>query len=141
MSACLSPTLPPLPPPSEPEMHYEAAGELRLQGSVTAHRSVTVIAINNHSGAVGGRVVRDGKYSFLIEAEPGDEIELWYEFGAKVSDSLFLEAPPLDSLPDAGASGTDGGDLPTDSKPTGASHGSSTDAGASMTDAAPVEGG
>jgi hypothetical protein len=88
-------------------MHYEAAGELRLQGVVSAKdRRVTVLAVNNRSGAVGGRVIRDGKYSFLIEAEPGDEIELWYEVGLDVSDSLFLEAPPLEptDLPDAGPS-------------------------------------
>lgn len=77
-------------------MRYEAAGELRLQGMISAERSVTVFAVNNHSGAVGGRVVRDGAYSFRLEAEPGDEIELWYQAGAKVSESLFLEAPPHD---------------------------------------------
>jgi len=62
-----------------------------------------VFAVNNHSGAIGGRVVRNGKYSFVLEAQPGDEIELWYEVGVDVSESLFLEAPSLPEYSDAGS--------------------------------------
>ena len=113
VAACLSPTLPPLPPPSEPQMSYDAPGQLRLQGVVAAERTISVIAVNNRSGAIGGRVVRDGRYSFPLEAEPGDEIELWYEKGADVSESLFLEAPEYPSVDvvDAGAdAGAEAGD-------------------------------
>ena len=75
--------------------------------------TISVIAVNNRSGAIGGRVVRDGRYSFPLEAEPGDEIELWYEKGADVSESLFLEAPEYPSVDvvDAGAdAGAEAGD-------------------------------
>jgi hypothetical protein len=101
-------------------MQFETAGKLRLQGVVTSTRTLSVIAVNNHSGSIGGRVVRDGKYSFLLEAEPGDEIELWYELGADVSDSLFLEAPPYasDSAADAGAdAGSNSSSDPGDAAP------------------------
>lgn len=106
VAGCLSPTLPPLPPPAEPEMHYVAPGQLSLKGTVSVNRdtvvSTTVTALNGHTGALAGHVVYDGHYEFVLGAEPGDEIELWFEQGADESESLFLTAPDYE-WGDAGA--------------------------------------
>lgn len=104
-------------------MSWVAPGQLRIQGTVSQSRAVNVFAVNNHSGAIGGRVVRNKKYSFVLEAQPGDEIELWYEVGVDVSESLFLEAPPLPDEPDAASvAQPDAGPIPDS--------GLATDAGA-----------
>jgi hypothetical protein len=92
-AACLSPTLPPLPPPSEPDMSYVADGRLRLSGSVPVDRSARVIAVNNRNSQLSGEITDTGRYDFTLPAEPGDDIEFWYEVGAKVSDSVFVKAP------------------------------------------------
>jgi hypothetical protein len=104
-SACLSPTLPPLPPPVEPSLSYVSEGQLQLSGYVSTERSARVIAVNANNDHVAGAIVRDGDYRFVIAAQPGDNIELWYEVGVEVSDSVFLTAPPYeaDSTPDAGS--------------------------------------
>lgn len=114
VAGCLSPTLPPLPPPAEPEMQYVAPGQLSLKGVVSVRRntvvSTTVVALNGHTGELAGRVVYDGHYQFVIGAEPGDEIELWFEQGAEQSESLFLTAPDYAWEGDGGAdAGTDAG--------------------------------
>lgn len=125
--ACLSPTLPPLPPPGAPELSYVAPGQLQLSGMVSSRRSTRVIAVNINNDQVAGEIVRDGTYRFVLGAEPGHRIELWYEVGADVSDSLFLTAPDYDGVTDAGASITE----------VSASDAGATDAAAS---AAPVPG-
>ncbi len=134
VSACLSPTLPPLPPPGDPNMAYIGPNQLQLSGFVSSRRSTRVIAVNNHNDQVAGEVVRDGTYRFVISAAPRDEIELWYEVGADVSESLFLTAPAYDVTTDAGASGTGGGDagasssLPLDDVTSGSSDASADSA-------------
>lgn len=133
VAGCLSPTLPPLPPPAEPEMHYVAPGQLSLKGTVSVSRntvvSTMVTALNGHTGALAGHVVYDGHYEFVIGAEPGDEIELWFEQGAEESESLFLTAPDYEW----GDGGVDAG---TDSR--GDASGTSEHA-ASAPDASPDE--
>lgn len=133
VAGCLSPTLPPLPPPAEPEMHYVAPGQLSLKGTVSVSRntvvSTMVTALNGHTGALAGHVVYDGHYEFVIGAEPGDEIELWFEQGAEESESLFLTAPDYEW-------GDGGADAGTDSR--GDASGTSEHA-ASSPDASPDE--
>lgn len=102
-SACLSPTLPPLPPPVEPNLSYVSEGQLQLSGYVSTERSARVIAVNANNDHVAGAIVRDGDYRFVIAAEPGDNIELWYEVGVEVSDSVFLTAPPYEASSPADA--------------------------------------
>lgn len=115
-SACLSPTLPPLPPPVEPNLSYVSEGQLLVSGSLAIERSARVIAVNANNDHVAGAVVRDADYRFVIAAQPGDNIELWYEVGAEVSESVFLTAPAykVDVL-DAG--GDRDGDIGGDAAP------------------------
>lgn len=94
VAACLSPTLPPLPPPSEPNLSYLEDGRLRLSGSIPVDRSARVIAVNNSNNQLSGEMTDTGRYDFTLPAEPGHDIEFWYEVGAKVSESVFVKAPP-----------------------------------------------
>lgn len=105
---CLSTTLPPFPPPSEPQtMTFVAPGQLRLQGVLSQQRA-TVFALNPETGDIAGKLVRDGKYEFTIPAEPEQELELFYQVGREVSDSTFFRAPklPAGGLETSGSSDT-----------------------------------
>lgn len=102
VAGCISPTLPPFPPPSEPQtMTFVAPGQLRLQGVLNEERA-TVFALNPETGHIAGKLIRDGKYEFTIAAQPEQELELFYQVGREVSDSTFFRAPKLAS----GESGT-----------------------------------
>ncbi len=103
-------------------MAYVGPNQLQLSGFVSSLRSSRVIAVNNGNDQVAGEIVRDGTYRFVIRAAPRDQIELWYEVGADVSESLFLTAPDYDATTHAGASGTGGSDA-------GASSANSSDLG------------
>jgi hypothetical protein len=85
-------------------MTYVAPGQLRLTG-VLAQKRATVMAINVETGDIGGKQIRDGKYAFIVSAEPGQELELLYQVGNDVSDSTYFNAPKLEDVQptDAGA--------------------------------------
>lgn len=84
-------------------MTYTAPGQLRLTGVLTNKRA-TVFAVNTETGDIGGKFIRDGKYSFLVPAVPGQELELFYQVGKELSESTFFEAPNFeDAAVDAGA--------------------------------------
>jgi hypothetical protein len=92
LAGCLSPTLP-LPPPSEPHVTApDADGFARLQG-VAAPQS-EVIAWNHNNGLIAGQVTgEDARYDFLIRADVGDLIELWYVQGTDESTSTSVIVP------------------------------------------------
>lgn len=90
--ACLSPTLP-LPPPSDPELEADGQGRWRLSGAV-GEAGIRVLAYNWRTNLLWGQVSdADGLYSFWIEAETGDVIELWYEVGEEQSQSNLVAIP------------------------------------------------
>lgn len=105
-------------------MSYVGDGQLRLSGAVPAHRSTRVIAVNNRNNQLSGEVTDTGRYDFTLPAQPGDDIEFWYEVGAKVSDSVFVTAPPNSSAPMANSpappnsSAPPNGSAPTSSSST-----------------------
>jgi hypothetical protein len=126
-TGCLSPTLPPFPPPAEPQtMTYIGPSQLRLSG-VLSNKRAAVFAINTETGDIGGKFTRDGNYSFVVSASPGQELELFYEVGRELSGSTFFEAPPYDGTPDAGPS--DGGGIDAGANDAGAIDASALDAG------------
>jgi hypothetical protein len=83
LGSCLSPTLP-LPPPS--------SGFVRLQG--VAAPQAEVIAWNHNNDLIAGQVTGDdSRYDFVIAAESGDFIELWYVQGTDESESIRITVP------------------------------------------------
>jgi hypothetical protein len=92
LAGCLSPTLP-LPPPSEPDVSApDADGFARLQG--VAAPQAEVIAWNHKNDLIAGQVTGDdSRYDFLIRADAGDLIELWYIQGTEESTSTRVIVP------------------------------------------------
>lgn len=107
-NACLSPTLP-LPPPSRPTVEGpDAAGNVRLLGRVPDHARVS--ALNTRTTYISGQQTEDGgAYDFLIGAEPGDELQLWYSQGNLTSPRIVIRIQNPNEEDDgmAGASGTE----------------------------------
>ena len=89
---CLSPTLP-LPPPSRPDVGApDEGGFSRLQG--LAAPQAEVIAWNHNNDLIAGQVTGDdSRYDFLIRAESGDTIELWYIQGTEESQTVRVRVP------------------------------------------------
>ena len=76
VAGCLSPTLP-LPPPSDPSVSStDTQGLIRLTGSVQPQSEV--FALNHQSNQIAGQYTESGNYTFTIEAQPGDDLSLWY---------------------------------------------------------------
>ncbi len=90
--ACLSPTLP-LPPPSEPGVTApDANGFARVQG--VAKPRAEVLAWNRRTDIIAGQVTGDTSfYDFLIRAEAGDVLEVWYIHGTDESPSVKVVVP------------------------------------------------
>lgn len=91
-SACLSPTLP-LPPPDRPDVTSpDASGMARIRG--TAVPKAEVIAWNRGNDLLAGQVTGDdATYDFMIRADVGDIIELWYVKGTDQSSSVSVKVP------------------------------------------------
>lgn len=104
LAACLSPTLPPLPPPDAPaNMKFVGEGDLLLQGAVPAE-DARVMVVNHQTDRIFGQVTADGRYSLHVQAQPGDYLELWYSQGNYSSNVRGFEAPRAAAVkPDAGA--------------------------------------
>jgi hypothetical protein len=94
---CISPTLPPDDPP-RPEVEI-GNGVVLLSGAVPEANSY-VFAQNNRTGLIFGEETATGIYRFSVEAEPCDNLDLWYTAGAFRSSPLrfvpaALSDPPL----------------------------------------------
>jgi hypothetical protein len=75
---CLSPTLPPLPPPAQPSLVQNMGqGEVLIEGTVPLAEA-KVLLLNRTTEQIVGALVHDGSYSLLIRAELGDRVDLWY---------------------------------------------------------------
>ncbi len=104
---CLSPTLP-LPPPAQPEITGpNDQGLVTLSGTVDRPEA-TVLALNERTAHIDGTFAdKAGRYAFQVEAQPGDPMKLWWEFGKEVSDQQGFRIPypapaqPTVSGPDA----------------------------------------
>jgi hypothetical protein len=97
---CLSPTLP-LPPPAEPDVAGpNEQGLVTLSGTVDQPES-TVLALNQRTAHIDGTFAdQSGRYTFQMGAQPGDPVELWWEFGKEKSDRLVFRIPyPAPALP------------------------------------------
>lgn len=92
-TSCLSPTLPPLPPPNQPETHYVDEGLLLVEGRVPVPEA-RVVLLNVDTSRLAGQLIRDHRYNFLVAAQPGHVLELWYEVGRERSDPIQFVAPP-----------------------------------------------
>lgn len=92
LAGCLSPTLP-LPPPGEPEVtSSEVAGMVRVEGIAKPYAEV--ICWNHNNDVIAGQVTRDDpSFSFLIQAEPKDNLELWFIQGDDESSSVKFSVP------------------------------------------------
>lgn len=101
---CLSPTLP-LPPPSAPEAVQVSDTQYRLSGFIPEPGNV--YARNEETGLIFGQLALDREYSFLMEAQPGDFVSLWYTSGTELSGSYqFIvdeDRVRLDRLTEAGS--------------------------------------
>jgi hypothetical protein len=94
---CISPTLPPDDPP-RPQVEL-GDGVVFLRGAVPVGPS-SVFAQNNRTGLIFGQDTLDGTYGFSVEAEPCDNLDLWYTDGVFRSSPLrfvpaALSEPPL----------------------------------------------
>jgi hypothetical protein len=115
--ACISPTLPPGDPP-RPAVEL-GEGVVVLRGAVPQWPS-SVFAQNNRTGLIFGQETLDGSYDFTVEAQPCDDLDLWYTTGVFRSSPLrfvpaaltdpplsrsicFGATPPAEAEPDAGA--------------------------------------
>ena len=108
LTGCLSPTLP-LPPPEQPQVDGpDATGQVRLRGSVP--KKSQVFAINLRSKDIRGQVVgNDGRYDFLLPAQIGDEVSMFYRNGTDESSSLlFMIRDPNPLAPPVGGAGAGG---------------------------------
>ena len=98
---CLSPTLP-LPPPSRPDVTSpDAAGFVRITGSVQS--DAVVFAENLRTGRITGQTTDEtGDYDLEIAARVGDRLSIWYTIGT-------IESPPTDvSVPEPSGPGPGG---------------------------------
>lgn len=90
-AGCLSPTLP-LPPPGRPDVTEVSPGTYRLTGGVPPRSEV--YAYNLRTQLINGQATDEtGAYSFTIEAEPRDVIELWYSSGTRESQTTEFQIP------------------------------------------------
>src|SRR5262249_5743561 len=88
---CLSPTLP-LPPPGAPSVTDQGDGTYLLTGSAPPNSEV--YALNTRTMLINGQATGDtGEYSFTVEAQPRDPIELWYTSGTRESQITSFEIP------------------------------------------------
>lgn len=115
-TSCISPTLPPDDPP-RPEVEI-GNGVVLLTGAVPLPSS-SVFAQNNRTGLIFGQETATGFYSFSVEAEPCDPLDLWYTAGTFRSSPIrfvpaalskpalprsecFGASAPMPAAPDAG---------------------------------------
>jgi hypothetical protein len=96
LAACHSPTLPPLPPPSEPQsIEHVGGGQVLLEGTLPVEQA-KLLVLNYHTDEITGVFTRDGAYSLVVRAEPGDFMELWYSTLGFDSPTARFEIPELD---------------------------------------------
>jgi hypothetical protein len=78
-----------------------------LSGTVEQPEA-TVLALNQRTAHIDGtRADPAGRYSFQMAAQPGDPVELWWEFHTEVSERQTFRIPyPAPALP--ALSGPDG---------------------------------
>lgn len=117
-AGCYSPTLP-LPPPVKPEISLTETGAYHLAGGVLPNAQVS--ALNERNSIIDGQQADHvGAYSFdLKQAQPGDEIELWYRYVNDLSSATVFTLPDLSAK--GGAGGTGGrGDSSSGEGPGGA---------------------
>jgi hypothetical protein len=111
-AGCLSTTLPPLPPPAEPQVTAPVDGEVTISGRVLEPNAM-VLAWNTNSDALAGQRTLDGKYSFKMRAEVGDTLALWYLADGYQSDGVYVE------VPSAEGEGASSETAPTGAAPSG----------------------
>jgi hypothetical protein len=101
---CYSPTLP-LPPPVKPEISLTETGTYHLQGGV--YPDAQVSALNARTLLIDGQQSDHvGLYSFdLKDAEPHDQIQLWYRYANDLSSPIAFELPDFSARAGAGGSG------------------------------------
>lgn len=98
LSACLSPTLP-MPPPAPPDVQRVGQGQYELSGQLYDQGDL-VLALNVRTGEVTGQLAKPS-YRFVVSAEPGDSMSLWYVDGLRSSEATEFEIP-LTTIGDAG---------------------------------------
>ncbi len=74
---CLSPTLPPLPPPNAPEVTVLSNDRVELAGSLPEERA-HVLALNVRTGVISGEAVTAYDYRFSAAARAGDTMLIWF---------------------------------------------------------------
>ncbi len=125
-------------------MAYLGQKQLQLVGRLPSDRGL-VFALNLATDEVGGQQFRNGRYSFVVPAQPGDPIELWYVVGRDQSELhrfLAPQYPPVSDgdsgdSGDSGGSGGSGGQAGADAGPAiGSGDADATGAGARALDAA-----
>ncbi len=93
LSCGVSPTLPPLPPPDEPQ-RFQSVGEgLVLIEGLIPIQEAKVFILNNNSQNISGQFVHDQRYAIEIEAASGDFLQLWYTEAGIESDAVGFEIP------------------------------------------------
>lgn len=116
-------------------MAYLGQKRLQLAGRLPTEGGL-VFALNLATDEVGGQQFRNGRYSFVVPAQPGDAIELWYVVGRDQSELLRFLAPQYPPVSD-GDSGDSGGQAGADAGPAlGSGDADATGAGARALDAA-----
>lgn len=99
LASCgVSPTLPPLPPPDEPQTFRQTSAGLVLVEGMIPVDEAKVFILNHQSDRIFGEFVHEGRYAIEVEAVAGDFMQLWYSSGGVESDTVSFELPSeLDS--------------------------------------------
>lgn len=102
LSGCNSPTLPPLPPPSEPRVvQHLGNGEVLLEGRIPVPEA-KLLVLNTATDEIRGVFTRDGRYSFPVPAQEGDFMHLWYSTEGLDSPLYRFTIPAPPEAPDGG---------------------------------------
>jgi hypothetical protein len=100
--SCLSPTLPPLPPPAQPSLVQPMGeGEVLVEGTIPISEA-KVLLLNRDSELIYGALTHDGSYSVLMQARQGDQISLWYSSSGVDSPVVSFNVGAPGNTPDAG---------------------------------------
>lgn len=74
-------------------------GQYRLSGSTP--KSGIVLVLNPRTGLVNGELAEPA-YRFVVAAEAGDRMAIWYTSGMDSSDSTWFSIPGTPRVPDSG---------------------------------------